>query len=208
MVADGDTPLPPSSSPTIPLMNLVLSILRAMPSRGIAVLLFAIGILPPTVARGVVTMEFIATDLTDVTLGQDLWRYSYQPGGFAFGAGQGFTVFFDWTLFTSLESPPPVVNVEWDAISVQPDPGLNSDGFYDALALTSNPSLADPFRLEFIWLGPGTPGAQPFTIYDTNFSTIAQGQTTPVIPEPRMGVLLFLGLTAVSMRRRLLARFH
>ena len=166
----------------------------------LAVFLFTLS--PP--GRGA-TILFTTADAADTTPGEDLWQYSYTHGDFTFAAGQGFTVVFDRTLFSQLQSPPPFVNVDWDPISLQPDLALGSNGFYDALALRNAPSLADPFKVKVVWLGTGAPGAQPFTIYDNNFQTIAQGQTTNV-PEPTIALLLFSGIVVAGSRRQVKER--
>lgn len=142
-----------------------------------------------------------ATDVADTTPGEDLWQFSFTPGDFTFATGQGFTVFFDRALFSQLQSPPPSVNADWDLLSVQPDLLLGSDGFYDALALRNSPVLSDPFRVNAVWLGTGSPGPQRFTIYATSFQPIAQGQTTNV-PEPSATLLLLSALTCGIARRR------
>ena len=125
---------------------------------------------PPGIA---VTFRFEVVDLADTTPGQDLWECSYQLSGLTLTAGQGFTIFFDVNFYKLLQSPPPFVNADFDLLTVQPDLALNSNGFYDAQALRNNPSFADPFKLRFVWLGTGgaTPGAQPYTVYNADFST-------------------------------------
>lgn len=35
---------------------------------------------------------FAATDVADVTQGEDLWRYSYEISDVTFGANEGFTI--------------------------------------------------------------------------------------------------------------------
>ena len=147
------------------------------------------------------TVIFTATDLADTTPGQDLWEYSYRVSGVTFTANQGFTIFFDRTLFSQLQNPPSFVNADFDLLVVQPDLALMSNGFYDALALRNAPSLADPFKERFVWLGPGTPGSQPFTVYNTDFSTISQGQTIGV-PEPSSLALLFAAANLLARRAR------
>ena len=152
-----------------------------------------------------VTFRFAVVDLADTTPGQDLWEYSYQVSGLTLTAGQGFTIFFDFNLYKLLQSPPPFVNADFDLLTVQPDLNLNSNGFYDAQALRNNPSFADPFKLRFVWLGTGTPGAQPYTVYNADFSTQIQGQTTSV-PEPSALALLLAALGAFAVRKRQVAQ--
>ena len=110
------------------------------------------------------TMIHEVTDVADTSPGEDVWQYSYTLGDFTFAAGQGFTVFFDRALFSQLQIPPPFVNGDWDPLTIQPDIPLGSDGFYDALALRNAPSLADPFKVKFVWLGTGSPSVPPFVI--------------------------------------------
>ena len=126
--------------------------------------------------------------------------HSYQVSGLTLTAGQGFTIFFDANLYRLLQDPPPFVSADWDTISIQPDLALHSDGFYDTLALRNNPAFTDPFKLRLVWLGTGTPGAQPFTVYNNDFTTITQGQTTNV-PEPSALALLLAAQAAICNRR-------
>gem|GEM_PF-5707292 len=121
--------------------------------------------------------------------------------GFSFDLNFGFDVFFllsDGYLFGDIKSTPPP-NADWDTIALQPDPSLPDDGRYDAVALVNNASLANAFVVTFIWRGIGSPGSQPFAIFDDTFAvtdegrTIAAGGTTP-IPEPTTVVLLLSGV--------------
>ena len=93
------------------------------------------------------------------------------------------------------------MNADFSLLVVQPDLALMSNGFYDAQALRNAPSFADPFRVQFVRLGTGTPGAQSVTIYDTDFSPISQTQTTNV-PEPTALVLLLAAATLLARRSR------
>ena len=119
------------------------------------------------------------------------------------GAQQRFTIFFDFNLCTLPQDPPPFVNADFNLLTIQPDLALHSNGFYDALALRSNPSFADPFKLRFVRLGTSgtTPGAQPCAIYNADFSTQSQGQTTNV-PEPSALTLLLAAIATLDSRRR------
>lgn len=40
-------------------------------------------------------IQFNVIDLTDTTLGEDLWWYQYHIDGFTFSPDQGFTVYFN-----------------------------------------------------------------------------------------------------------------
>jgi hypothetical protein len=149
-------------------------------------------------------IQFTATDI-DNGPGGDYWQYSYVLSDATFQKDSGFSIYFDRTLYGTLESLFPDVHADWDILTFQPDLALQADGFYDALALVNDASLVAPFTVQFVWLGaPGTtPGAQPFTIntFDTQggFSETETGQTqTPVpTPEPSSSVLFGTGLAGL-----------
>jgi hypothetical protein len=162
------------------------------------------------------TITFQATDLPNVVPGEDLWKYEYVVSGVTFEADQGFSIYFDSSLYANLESPPPAVSSDWDIITLQPDPGLPSAGIYDSLALVDAASLGQPFVLTFAWLGaPGTtPGSQAFSInqFDQSgnlLSYLELGNTSPAgtsapVPEPSSGILLTVGV--ISMCRRFIRK--
>jgi len=166
-----------------------------------ALLLFSASISSAT------NITYTAVNLSDVTPGVDLWQYSYAVSGFTFDADYGFTVYFDETLYSDLANPS--ANADWDPIVLQPVPDLPAAGVYDALALNDVASLADPFTLEFIWLGIGTPGAQPFEVYSLDSSgaltVLEEGQTTAAaapVPEPATMLLFGPGLAALAYARK------
>lgn len=161
------------------------------------------------------TITYLATDLTDTTPGQDLWQYRYLLSGFSFGLNSGFDIFFplsDGYLFGDLENDPPEPNPDWDVLSVQPDTNLPADGFLDALALTNSPSLAAPFTITFIWRGTGTPGSQPFEIFDDTFTVIDEGGTVPAggtpVPEPTSALLFLSGVALLWGGKRVRQRLR
>jgi hypothetical protein len=174
----------------------------------------ALGLVQSAYATPIV-IQYQATDLANQANEPDLWQYTYFVSDFDFQANQGFKIFFDVSLYESLESPPPLVNGDWDAITIPPDPNLPDPGQYDALALVNGASLADPFVLSFVWLGPAAgPGSQPFVVYELDavgdLTILEQGTTVPfgaaAIPEPSTLLLMSAGAGAFLRRRQRRAR--
>jgi hypothetical protein len=160
----------------------------------------AILILSPSLASAT-TITYTAIDLADSVGGEDLWRYTYTVSASTFDMDFGFDIFFDPSLYEQLQDPPPIVNGDWDAITLQPDPLLPDDGLYDALALVDGASLLDVFTVDFVYVGVGIPGSQPFEVFDPSFDVIESGSTVP-IPEPSTAALMALGLVGLAAKRR------
>src|SRR5262245_36908825 len=109
------------------------------------------------------SITFEVTDLPDVNPGEDLWRYAYplDAAGTPFSAGvTGFAITFDETLYSVLSAAS--ASSDWDILVLQPDLGIPDPGLYDGLALVDSPDTGTPFEVDFVWLGSGTPGSQPF----------------------------------------------
>jgi hypothetical protein len=159
------------------------------------ILLFCLSI-ASIAARGAVI--FTATDLNTPSGGGQVWQYTYTLTGLTLQVNQGFSIYFSGDLYRDLQDPPPSVNADWSVISVQPDLILHQPGFYDGQALRDSPSLADTFRVTFVWLGLGTPGSQPYDIYNADYSIRFSGTTVVTVPEPDHGwVVLVLILAGV-----------
>jgi VPDSG-CTERM motif len=165
-----------------------------------------------------ITADF--TNLADTLPGQDTWRASYTISGTTFSANQGFSIFFDSSLYSNLSAPVLPVSPTWDALSVQPDVLLSAPGFLDGLALVNSPDLSLPFVLDFSWLGSALPGSQSFEIYDQNsqFQVIGSGQTVVGSIDPGDGggtnvpdtgttfVLLGISLSGLLLTKQRLLR--
>jgi hypothetical protein len=150
-------------------------------------------------------ITFTAVDVADTVPGQDLWQYRYTVNG-SFAAFDGFNLEFDAGLYTLLQDPAPAPNGDWSVL-ISPDFGLGVSRIYAATALTPSPSLTDQFTLDFVWLGTGAPGSQPFEVFDGNFNIVEVGRTnvprgdTPV-PAPATLVLVASGLMLLRRTRK------
>jgi len=174
------------------------------PALGAALVMLGAGVAFAGPPPEPVEIRYQATDLDDEAQGEDLWEYSYHLGSFPYPAGYGFSVFFDYATSDALVVAGPA-NADWDALALQPDLELPADGLYDAMALIAPASVEGEFRVRFVWLGEGPPGAQPFEIYDgKDFRVVEEGLTH--LPEPgaaHAGLTSGLCLTwLASLRRR------
>ncbi len=154
-----------------------------------------------------ITIQYQATDLADLTPGEDLWAYQYFPSAFPFPADHGFAIFFDYETTAALTNP--VAPADWDPLAADPIPATLSDGYYDALALIDDPSVAGIFSVQFVWSGAGSPGSQPFEIYELINGTPVPfefGDTVPFgadpIPEPSSLLLVAAGAAGLVRRVR------
>ena len=168
-----------------------------------AVLAAALFFLPSAEAT---TITFVATDLTDVNPGENLWQYDYTVSGRNFLQSEFFDIYFDPLLFASLTAGP-APNSDWDVTILQQPNPVNIPpfdvGIFDAFALQNIPSLTGSFSVRFVFLGAGSPGSQPFEVFDASASLIESSSTSPAvqeIPEPSTTIFLALALAAVFRR--------
>ena len=166
---------------------------------GAAFLLF-IGLQIPRTAHALrIDADFV--NLADVVPGQDLWQGSYRLSLGTFATNEGFTIYFDPLAYANLSAPLPPTPLGWDVLSIQPDPILSAPGFLDGLALVNNPTLTQPFSVNFVWHGTGQPGTQNFETYTLNggFRITGTGQTVvSMVPEVGNGFGTGFALVAVA----------
>jgi len=115
--------------------------------------------------------------------GEGIWEYSYTVSDYIFDTGFGFTIFFDYGLYENI-TPTDIWSSDWDIETFDPAIilGFEDTGFYDALSLVDGAFLADPFTVQFNWLGAGEPGLQLFEVYDSSDWTTLQ--TSITLSEP------------------------
>ena len=114
----------------------------------------------------------------------------YRSQGARFFQSEFFDIYFNPLLYGTL-MPGPALNAGWDTMVLQQPNPVNlppfDRGIFDSSALVNNPSLASAFSVSFVYLGTGSPGSQPYEIFDANASLLESGLTRPVagaVPEP------------------------
>jgi hypothetical protein len=148
---------------------------------------------------------------TTVGLGDSNYRYEYlvrNDGSLGSGASiQLVDLLFDPALYDegSLRNvSAPSLAASWSQTFLGSGPGVPAA--FDMFATGPGIGVGEQlfgFAVDFHWLGSGTPGSQPFEIYDPNtFSLMQQGATTPV-PEPETwGMMMAGALMLLTCRRR------
>ena len=152
------------------------------------------------------TVIYVATDLTDTVVGEDLWRYDYTISGPVDGFGS-INLLFSPSSYANLQSQ--TLDPNLFLVDVQPDAVASADGIVYVTPLTG--LLATDMAtlsVEFTWLGGpgGTPGAQPFEIVDGGGNPAGTGTTALLpngaVPEPSTLVLTATALLALSVKRK------
>jgi hypothetical protein len=158
-------------------------------------------------------IEYQVTSVDGTPASGSLFRYTYLLSDIIFEANQELDIRFDPDLYGALSNA--TAGAGFDVLLFQPNNPPGVFGNYTAFALVDDPSLAEPFSVEFVFLGTGAPGAQPFFVnqYDPGGSflfSIESGLTTPAggapIPEPAgfslggVGLLVIVGWWAVRRR--------
>ena len=154
-------------------------------------------------ASAATAIRYQALDLTDTGAG-DLWRYVYAVTG-NFNESEAFSIRFDAALYSDLQDPAPAV-AGWDILVLAPDTGIPSAGVYEPMALATTSIANQVFMIDFVWIGGGTPGSQPFDVisYASGATVLEQGTTinAAATPEPSSWMLILGGGAAIALARR------
>ncbi|WP_374476422.1 MYXO-CTERM sorting domain-containing protein [Zoogloea sp.] len=154
------------------------------------------------------SVDFIATDLTDVTTGRDLWHYKYLIKRQSLPSLFAVNLIFSPSLYGNLTVTG--FSSGLSVLDTQPDPGLPADGLIIATALYGAVfDGSETVDLDFVWLGNGDPESQYFEILDDSFNIVLVAQTAKPsvpppqsLPEPGVAGLVALGMLALRRRRR------
>ncbi len=151
---------------------------------------------------GALTVTYQAVDLVDTVPGADRWRYDYALSG-DLGEFEGVTLLFDVASFRTLQVVAAPDPAGLSSFLEQPSPVLSADGLYTLSAERPIAAERFGFALAFDWVGRGSPGSQPYELFDADFNLTGSGLTAPV-PEPASASLLMLALSALALllRRR------
>ena len=160
----------------------------------------------PLLASAAVTVLFTDVDLPDTVAGQDLRAYDYVISG-GFSDFDTLTLEFPVAVYgepitivsdpTTLSASPPI-----------PNAGPNTSGLLMLTALSALPTtFQDSLRVSFVSVAGGSPGAQPFEVINSVFSTIQMSSTVSAtagnaVPEPATGGLVAAGLALFAVLRR------
>lgn len=177
------------------------STLRKLKHRILLAGMFCLCAADPSFATSNIT--YAATDLPDVTSGQDLWHYAYALNG-PLSAFAAVEISFSSDLFTALW-----VTNESESLSTfltQPDPYLSADGYLNITAI-NDISVGEIARVEMnvVWKGIGPPGSQAYQVLDDQFNVVGTGQTiwaSAPVPEPATVALMLAGLLVVLTVRK------
>jgi hypothetical protein len=160
----------------------------------------------------------ISIQYTVVPVGGNVYRYVYSLTNSAGSpAVQLFDILFDASQYleSSLQiiTPAPL-NTQWQQQILHSVPP-SIPAAYDALALSGGipaGSTVTGFSVQFTWLGTGTPGPQPFQIFDSStFALLQSGTTTatgqivgvPAVSPFSLGLLGIALAIAAALQTRL-----
>lgn len=162
-----------------------------------AVLPLWITLLATTLGAATVKMEVtnLGASATGITGGQTGNRYTYYLTDITLLSGQELNIRFDPALFGSLSNA--TASPGFSVMLFQPNQPPGAFGDLSALSTMNQTSSTASFSLEFLYLGQGLPGPQPYFINQFNvnggFTTLESGLTSPASPVPEPGTLALCG---------------
>jgi hypothetical protein len=149
---------------------------------------------------GAATIQYHFTDPPG-----SIGHYSYFVSGLTLQANQELDLQFAPNLFGILSNG--IAGNGFELLLLQPNNPPGTSGDYSVLALANNTGFTGSFGVDFVFLGAGEPGAQPYSInqFDQNgnfIGTTGSGMTAPSSPiqnpEPASFTLIGLGLLAMG----------
>jgi len=155
---------------------------------------FAAGALLLAVAHAASAAVSIQYSVVHVSGNVYQYVYSITNSGASTTPVRLFDILFDTSLYqeSSLQivTPNPL-HTQWSEQLLASAPAVAAA--YDALSLTGGiapGSTVSGFSVQFTWLGSGTPGSQPFQIFDpTTFAVLQTGQTVSPFGIPTASTL-------------------
>jgi hypothetical protein len=177
-------------------------------SRFISKVLFAVSIFVAAFSASAgVVVTYKATDLQDVTVGHDRWRYDYVISG-PLQKNGGVNLLFVWQNYSNVTIVQADSNL--DGIVTDPIPLLTADGLLTATSMQDAASGA--LAVEFDWIGSGIsgiPSEQTFEVFDSQFNVYQGGRTSLPsnnVPEPAGALLAATALFMFGLVRRRIQR--
>lgn len=136
-----------------------------------------------------------------------LQRFTYHLSDVALQRDQELNIRFDPALFGSLSNP--TAGSSYSVLLFQPNQPAGAFGDFSALSLMDQPGTSTDFSVDFVYLGPGVAGPQPYFINqfeaDGGFTTLESGFTSlsqpSQVPEPATFLLCGAALLACGAWR-------
>ena len=149
------------------------------------------------------SVTYTAVDLANAVPTADRWRYDYTLRG-DLGEFEGLSLLFAYGTHAALQAATVPDPAALAYVIEQPYAGLMADGLFTVSAQRPIVGETLGFSVAFDHLGTGAPGAQPYELFDANFTVTGSGVTTPAlpaVPEPATSALLLMALAALALRQ-------